>query len=397
MKERTVPKVTINEWKGLIKSYIVRFITVLLFWLPVKVNRIMIYNHDRKGFSCNPKYLALALQEKYGDRVEIFWVSQYPETCEEVEKLGIPVILANSAEHIKKYITTKVYITNDFFPHWARHRHGQLWLNAWHGAINYKHIGYDHLPVMNFAGRKLFRLKNRKPDLFLAGSQFFAKDTAESFRMTLDIFLYSGLPRNDIFFQEEAAVRQRVRDGLNISTEAKIVLYAPTFRNGEHSSTYGIDFVQLQAALHDRFGGKWIVLFRNHNFVKESENNLADAIDVSDYPDMQELLLAADALISDYSSCMWDFSLRRRPCFIYAPDFKDYQNSDRDFAFPVSGWPYPMAVTGEELADNIRLFDEEVYLGKLKQHHEEAGRLDWGTASRQTLEKIHMAAGWDRL
>lgn len=388
MRHIDSPRVTINEWKGIIKSYLIRFTMLILFWIPLKENRILINSHTRKGFSCNPKYLVLALQRRYGNLVEIFWISQYPETCDEVVKLGIPVIRANSLDHIRKCFTAKVYITNDSFPHWARHRRGQLWVNTWHGAMNYKHIGYGYLPAMNVLGRKLFRLKNRKPDIFVAGSHFFAENTAESFQFPSAIFLHCGMPRNDLFFGSDQRIRQRILERLDIYSTKKIVLYAPTFRDSRCSSAYGMDFVQLRSVLQKRFGGDWLILFRNHSFVTEELEDTVDVRDVSGYPDMQELLLVADVLISDYSSCMWDFSLLKRPCFVYAPDLDDYRDHERDFAYPVAKWPYPVARTNEELADNILQFEEEDFQAKLAMHHEDAGKLDDGMAAERLLDRI---------
>lgn len=390
MKRENFPRITINEWKGIIKSYFIRFCMILLFWIPLKDNCIMINNHARKGFSCNPKYLASALLKQYGNAVELYWVSQYPESCQELERLAIPVIRANSWKHIRKYFTSKIYITNDAFPHWARHRRKQIWINTWHGAMNYKHIGYDYLPVMNILAKKLFRLKNRRPDLFVAGSLFFAKNTASSFHFPADIFFPCGLPRNDVFFQSNREIRQKVLRQLGIEDTRNVLLYAPTFRDSGQSSTYGMDVMQVHDALQQRFGGNWIILFRNHSFVEEDEQNTGTMIDVSDYEDMQELLLATDVLISDYSSCMWDFSLQRRPCFVYAPDLENYRDRERDFAYPLSRWPYPIAKTNLELIENILTFHEADYLEKIAAHHEDAGRCDQGTATKQLLEKISL-------
>ncbi|MDE6568239.1 MAG: CDP-glycerol glycerophosphotransferase family protein [Lachnospiraceae bacterium] len=351
----------------------------------------MINNHARKGVSCNPKYMATALQKRYGNSIEIFWVSEYPESCRELDAMGISVIRANSWEHVRKFFTAIIYITNDSFPHWARHRKNQLWINTWHGAMNYKHIGYDYLPAMSILGRKLFRLKNRKPDIFVAGSRFFAEDTAESFRLPADIFLPCGLPRNDLFFKSDQIMRQRILKELDVSDTKKVVLYAPTFRDSGRSSAYGMNFTQLRSALQRRFGGDWVVLFRNHSFVTKETGNTVDAKDVSEYPDMQELLLVADVLISDYSSCMWDFSLLKRPCFVYAPDLNDYQEHERNFAYPIERWPYPITKTNEDLMNCILHFKEKNYLEKLEKHHEDAGRLDDGMATQRLLERINLS------
>lgn len=387
------PKTTINEWKGIIKSYLFRFFMLALFWMPMQKRHVMIYNHARKGYCCNPKYLVSALLDRYGSAVKIFWVSEYPETCQKLEEIGVHVIKANTWEHTREYFTSKVYITNDSFPHWARHRKGQLWINVWHGAMNYKRIGYDCLPPMNLLGKKLFRLKNRKPDIFVAGSRFFAENTAEAFGFPANIFLYCGLPRNDIFFQPHGYLMDKTRQKLKLPTGCKVLLYAPTFRDDGCPSAHDIDFLLLQKTLQKRFGGTWKILFRTHSFVHGAEKSMRYAIDVSDYPDMQELLLISDILVSDYSSCMWDFSLLKRPCFVYAPDMEKYRICERDFAYSFALWPYPVARTNEELAAHIMAYDEAVYLKKIEKHHKDAGRMDNGLAAKQLLGKIEYLLG----
>jgi CDP-glycerol glycerophosphotransferase len=97
---------------------------------------------------------------------------------------------------------------------------------------------------------------------------------------------------------------------------------------------------------------------------------------------MQELLCAADVLITDYSSCMWDFSLTFRPCFIFAPDIKKYRDN-RGFYTPIEEWPFPVAETNEQLAYNILNFNEEKYRNDVKQHHVNLGSFEKGTATKQ--------------
>ena len=105
-----------------IASRFLRFVQLLLFWLPVKKNRVMFYVHDRKGFTCNPKYIAQELAKQYGDKAEIIWATSHPDTCEEVEALGIKVVPSGSAKQFFKYLRTRFFVTNDSFPVWALHK-----------------------------------------------------------------------------------------------------------------------------------------------------------------------------------------------------------------------------------------------------------------------------------
>lgn len=100
------------------------------------------------------------------------------------------------------------------------------------------------------------------------------------------------------------------------------------------------------------------------------------------YPDMQELLCATDILITDYSSCMWDFSLMYKPCFIYANDLEEYK-IERNFHTPIKEWPFPLSINNDELIKNINDFDNNKYIKKVKEHHEKLGSYENGQASKK--------------
>ena len=104
----------------------------------------------------------------------------------------------------------------------------------------------------------------------------------------------------------------------------KILLYAPTWRNYETEKFEKIDVDGLLKACGERFGGKWVFVFRGHNLSKESSHVAKESccIDATNYYDMQKLMIAAEVLVSDYSSCIWDFSLMFKPCFLYVPDLR---------------------------------------------------------------------------
>lgn len=383
------------QTKELIKSCMLLIFQFFLFWLPPRKNRVMVYVHARRGVTCNPKYIVQKLHGMYGSRLEIIWTTCYPETCGELQEAGFQVA-AFSRKNIWKYLRTKVYITNDAFPSWALHRPGQVWINTWHGGMNYKHIGYGYLPPMNVCERVLFRLGNRKPDVFLSGSRFFTEDTARSFRFPANVFVPTGLPRNDLFFHDRTEAAAQVRMRLGIAKGDNVVLYAPTFRKELTSRSDGMDFGRLTSALLERFGGSWTVLFRDHCFIGEGDRRLLNAADVSDYPDMQELLLVSDVLVSDYSSCMWDFCLTGKPCFVLANDLEQYGQTDRGFACPLEKWPFPTAYDMEQLGQNIRSFDAGEYSQKVAAHLREMGSYDKGDAAWQVAEMIGAFCNIDR-
>lgn len=387
LEDNKRPKNTKAQKKELRVARFLKFVQGCLFLLPVKKKRVMVYIHDRKGFTCNPKYIVKKLVELYGNKLEIIWATMHPETCQEIKDLGVKVIKNNTAEQFRLYLRTKFFITNDAFPSWAMHRPMQKWMNTWHAGMNYKHIGYDYLAPQSRIGAKLFRIKNKQPDFYLSGSGFFTEDTSKSFRLNKKVFVKTGLPRNDVFFEDPAPVDKKVRDFYGIEASKKLAIFAPTFRRGMKSDTYGMDFDQVREALEKRFGGEWLILFRNHNFVK-SKQKYVGALDVSAYHDMQELMVAADVLISDYSSCLYDFCMTDKAAFVYATDLDNYMNNDRSFAYDFAKWPFPVATSNEELLDRIKDFDEDDYKAKVKAHLTDAEAYDNGTASEQAAKII---------
>ena len=382
-----IPKSTKEHKKMLTASRLLRFLQGCLFWFPVKKNRVMFYVHDRKGFTCNPRYIAEELVKQYGKDAEIIWATSHPDTCDDIKALGINVIKSGTSKQFGMYLRTRFFITNDAFPVWALKRPGQYWMNTWHAGMNYKHIGYDYLKPMSPVHSKIFKIKNRQPNFYLSGSEFFTEDTSASFRLNKKIFIPCGLPRNDIFFKDRPDITEKVRSFYGIDKDTKMVIFAPTFRVGMKSSTFGMDFKKVCDAFSERFGGKWVLLFRNHNFVK-AKSTYAGAIDVSSYHDMQELMYASDALISDYSSCLYDFCMTGKPAFVYATDIENYMKNERSFAYPIEKWPYPIADSNDALVEKIVGFDEEDYKEKVALHLQDAGAYDNGTASEQAVAII---------
>ena len=166
--------------------------------------------------------------------------------------------------------------------------------------------------------------------------------------------------------------------------DEKILIYAPTFRNGFVSDTHGLDFAAVRNAMKTRFGGEWVIFYRGHGFV-EGEVTVEERVtDVTGYADMQELIASADAMISDYSSAMWDMIFTGKPIFVYAPDMENYDENERSFAYPVNKWPYPIAESNKALTEKIISFDENEFNERIKKHLEEAGSYEDGKAADRT-------------
>ena len=206
--------------------------------------------------------------------------------------------------------------------------------------------------------------------------------------------IMTGHPRNDVFFvndKQKNIIRKKVCTKLNIDLNKKILCYAPSFRESRNMDCYCLDTNNLTKILSEKFGKEWIIAIRMHPNVKNESSLLFNfnnnIVDASLYPDIQELLLASDIVISDYSSCIYDFMLSRKPAFIFATDIEQF-NTERGFYYPLESTPFPVATDNVELMENIRNFDYEKYKQEVEKFLQEKGCMEDGHASERVVDLI---------
>ena len=110
-------------------------------------------------------------------------------------------------------------------------------------------------------------------------------------------------------------------------------------------------------------------------------------VDATAYPDIQELLVYADVVITDYSSCIFDYMLSGRPAFIYAPDLEQY-NTERGFYYPLEETPFAIAKNMDILEERIETFDQHVYAAEVERFLASKGCMEDGQAARRVADLI---------
>src|SRR5690606_5270820 len=128
-------------------------------------------------------------------------------------------------------------------------------------------------------------------------------------------------------FNNTDIYKVKIKDHFALASDAKIILYAPTFRKDLSLTAYNIDVSNLLNTLTTSTSDKWVFITRMHPNLKNislKELFNSEVIDATTYPDLQELILGSDMLITDYSSCMFDAALAQKPTFIYASDIHHY-------------------------------------------------------------------------
>lgn len=171
--------------------------------------------------------------------------------------------------------------------------------------------------------------------------------------------------------------------------DLRICLYAPTFRDDGDMRPYQIDYERLRETLHIRFGGNWVILTRFHfRLLKKLKGyKFPDGvINASKYSDIQELLTCTDVGITDYSSWICDYMLTRRPGFLFATDMEQYEEKDREFFYPLSSMPFPLALNNDQLIDNILSFDNETFVKECDAFLKDKGCIDDGHAAERIVD-----------
>ena len=357
----------------------------ILFVFPINKKRVIFYSFGGKQYSCNPMYISKYLYNKWPGKYEIIWAVKDLERCR-LKGKNCRVVKYNSLAFIFYRITSAVIVTNDGLPTYIPRRKKQLFINTWHGGGGYKQP-YKNVDSSQKRANDYFAQAN----IVLSSSKGFTKNFIRGHMNYKGRVLEIGMPRNDIFINERyklqnSRIIEQLKNAYHIDSHKKTVMIAPTIR--EWKCDNRLDYKELLEALQQRFGSEWVILYRGHHSDSGSMYSEEEQlIDVSDYYDMQQLLLLADVLITDYSSCMWDFCFTGKPGFLYVPDLQEYQEN-HGFDTPIETWPYAYALTDAELKSIIIDYNEKNAHDKIMRHLAIMDNCETGDASRIVCELI---------
>lgn len=378
-----------KEFLKILIIYLTRFFTRILFIFPVKKNRVAFISFGGRAYTCCPKYIYKELKNKFGDKIQYIWMFRNPDkVClEDEEQKNVKKVKFLSFKFFFYLATSKYIVCNYSMITRPPLRKNQIFINTWHGGGAYKKVGLHAEVKARKRTDITFNILAKDTTWFISSCKAFTDVMTETMRMPESKFLNIGMPRNDIFFSDSKETVKKVRDFYNIPDDSKIVLYAPTYRGepGSFSENVQLDITKTTSALENKFDSKFVCLYRGHYYIHDK--TLENTINASDYPDMQELLCAADILITDFSSSMWDFSLTKKPCFLFAPDLKEY-GSSREFYTPPETWGFSIATNMDEFISNIDSFSQSEYLKNIEKNHKDFGSFETGTASKQLIEKV---------
>lgn len=271
---------------------------------------------------------------------------------------AVPLIMYSAAWY-RILHTAEYLVNNNNFPFFYRKHGNQTYVQVWHGTP-LKKIGND-IPntTLSLPYIRLMQKEAKYWDYLLAQNEFAVETLPKAFGYKGTV-LYLGYPRNDALAESPPVERIcELRSNLGISDGKKVFLYAPTWRDNvrTENDNYGfISFLELKVAMEE-FGDDCIFLIRGHHNVAQQRfaQSHDNVIDVTSYPNINDLIIASDCLITDYSSVMFDYVVTGKPVYFLVPDLEEYRDSIRGFYFAFDeSLPGPIAMDTRHLAAEVQ-------------------------------------------
>lgn len=365
----------------------------LFSFLPKRKSKVVLQSFYGRGYSDSPKAIAEEMRRRGGFR--LYWVVKGQAEAESLPA-GITPIQLDSVRCIYHLCTAGVWVDNSRKWSFSQKRGRQYYVQTWHG-FPLKRIEKDAGDALPADYIQSAKKDSKMCDLFLSNGSFMSWVYRTGFWYHGEILL-AGFPRNDVLVRGDAGAVQRARESLQLPEDTRFLLYAPTFRKEMGLNVYDLDYPAVLQALSERFGGRWMVLAKLHPNVAaraaELRLNPAYVVNASTYADIQDLYLLSDAMVTDYSSVMFDYILTQKPCFLYVNDLQAYQN-DRNFYYPLHKLPYDHAENNARLLACIAAFDAQRHIRKLTDFCTEFGIRESGGAAKATVDKIaeHVGMG----
>lgn len=346
---------------------------------PIK-EKILFCSFNGQQYSDNPRAISEKMHELY-PQYEIVWYITKDVKYYDFIPDYIRVVKGRKLNFIKELASSCCFVTNTELRDGIFKRKGQIFVQTWHGDRAFKKILLD--------ARKSdsnYVKDNSMTDLAISESLFGENLYHSAFDYYGDI-LKVGAPRNDILFKQDLD-KGKILERLKLEKDCKILLFAPTFRDGNKNQDILVDLKKVLDILHKN-DEKWVCLCRAHvntSFEHINENGVKD---VSDYPDMGDLLAICDFLISDYSSCATDFALLGRPIIMAVFDEVDYQANCRQMYVTPRDAGFVVASSQRELENILSSTTNEKYLESCNKVNQYYGVYsDLGNASELVCHRI---------
>jgi CDP-glycerol glycerophosphotransferase (TagB/SpsB family) len=293
---------------------------------------------------------------------------------------GAVAVVEGSPEWWRARGAARLLVVNDWLRRRFSRRRGQIVLQTWHGTP-LKRLAL-HRP--GFDPRRMAAVvrESLRWNVLLAQNPYASRILGKAYAFLTRPIWVEGYPRNDVLLTGDGAA---TRQALGIRPQDRVLLYAPTWRDDRQEI---VDFIDPSALAAEADA---VVLVRGHSRTLQQGQDAAGprVIDVTGFPDTSQLLLAADALVTDYSSVMFDFSVAGKPMYFLVPDIEHYRGELRGFYFDlVEHAPGPVVRTQAELVEELRSGDPTRFAAKYELWRQKFNPRDDGHAAERVVDRI---------
>lgn len=345
---------------------------------PINNEKVFYDSFWGKKADCNP--LAIFLHLQGTTDLKHIWHLHPSAPCPE----GATAAPVRSLKAIYHMATAKYVISNVNLPNYFKRRSGMITLQTHHGTP-LKYMGIDirkkRPKEMNWLR---FRDRTSQWTHMISSNEYSSQIWRQCMPYGAQI-IETGYPRNDIFFGDNRDLVQSLKKKYNIPNEFKVALYAPTFRDNERGKKVANDNTALYEKMSTALGEDYYLLIREHHLNTNTIGTNQRIIDITQYPNTNNILLIADILITDYSSIMFDYACLKRPIILYTPDSDQYA-STRGIYFDINA-NAPGAVANDlntlETILSTHSYTSEENQQKLKKFHTHFCIWEDGNASQR--------------
>lgn len=350
-----------------------------------------------KQYSCNPRAIYELLQSQNRD-FTYYWSIDHRYKAK-FEEHNVETIQRFTIKWFIVMMRAKYWVFNSRLPKWIPKPQDTIYLQTWHGTP-LKKLALDMEEVLmpgttTDMYKKNFVTEASRWNYLISPNRY----STEIFKRAFDFdqrILETGYPRNDYLFHYTEDDVKQVKERLGIPASKKVILYAPTWRDneyyfiGKYKFNVQMDLEKMKEAL----GEEYMLVLRLHYLVSDHVNleGVEDfAMDASHYPDIRDLYMIADVMITDYSSVMFDYGVLQRPMIFYVYDIESYRDKLRGFYFDFEKEaPGPLVTTTEEIIQEMKEVDQirSKYKDKIAWFEETFHALEDGHATERVVKAV---------
>jgi CDP-glycerol glycerophosphotransferase len=351
--------------------------------LPLDPELAVYASYWFRGYSCNPR----AIYEKARELVPGMrgvWVVRR-DAVDSVPP-GVDHVVRGTPAYFDAIARATYLINNVNFPNHLVKRDGTVHVSTHHGTP-LKFMGLD-LRRSESRGRgmdfdKLLERVARWD--YSVSSNRHSTDVWERVYPGNYETLEVGYPRNDVLANATPDSVAAARASLGVAPQQTAILYAPTHREYEEGYVPRLDLARLVDAL----GPEYVILARLHYFYDSDRlvrelHGAGRLIDVASHPSIEELCLAADVLLTDYSSIMFDYAVLDRPIVIHAPDWDEYRARRGVYFDLLAAPPGRVTLTQDDVAEALAAPED----GARAAFRERFCSLDDGGAAERVVRRV---------